>query len=116
MAIQGNTVSADLFLNHGKFEWWSFHDANSSDLNGCGGLTGPMAIIASEETPPRKFIKTLLLHMLIKCCSFPCSCIINLAILQRVFLVTLLVNSASGVSTLHLCLQLAVLLDCSALI
>jgi hypothetical protein len=29
----------------------------SSDVTGCRGLTGPMAIIISEETPPRKFFK-----------------------------------------------------------
>ncbi|PQM34975.1 piezo-type mechanosensitive ion channel homolog isoform X1 [Prunus yedoensis var. nudiflora] len=28
-----------------------FHDINSSDVDGCGGLRGPMAIIVSEETP-----------------------------------------------------------------
>lgn len=38
-------------------EWWSFHVVNSSDVTGCGGLTGPMAIIMSEETPPRKFLR-----------------------------------------------------------
>ncbi|KAK9281893.1 hypothetical protein L1049_004800 [Liquidambar formosana] len=48
-----SAVSADLVLNRGSREWWSFHDINSSDVNGCGGLTGPMAIIVSEETPPQ---------------------------------------------------------------
>ncbi|GAV80465.1 DUF3595 domain-containing protein [Cephalotus follicularis] len=48
-----NAVSADLVINRGNFEWWSFHDVNSSDVKGCGGLTGPMAIIVSEETPPQ---------------------------------------------------------------
>ncbi|XP_034689649.1 piezo-type mechanosensitive ion channel homolog isoform X2 [Vitis riparia] len=50
---EANAVSADLVLNRGNFEWWSFHDTNPSNLSGCGGLTGPMAIIASEETPPQ---------------------------------------------------------------
>ncbi|XP_031401099.1 piezo-type mechanosensitive ion channel homolog isoform X1 [Punica granatum] len=48
-----NAVSTDLVLNHGEFQWWSFHDINSSDVSGCEGLTGPMAIIVSEETPPQ---------------------------------------------------------------
>lgn len=48
-----STVSADLVLNRGNPEWWSFHDINSSDVAGCGGLTGPMAIVVSEETPPQ---------------------------------------------------------------
>ncbi|KZV41711.1 hypothetical protein F511_32842 [Dorcoceras hygrometricum] len=46
-----NDVSADLVLHHGSSEWWSFHDINSFDKNWCGGLTGPMAVIVSEETP-----------------------------------------------------------------
>ncbi|GAA0167967.1 ion channel [Lithospermum erythrorhizon] len=46
-----NNVSGDLTLNSGDLKWWSFHDINSSDVRGCGGLTGPMAIIVSEETP-----------------------------------------------------------------
>lgn len=48
---QVNDVSADLVLHHGSSEWWSFHDINSSDKNWCGGLSGPMAVIVSEETP-----------------------------------------------------------------
>ncbi|XP_057423805.1 piezo-type mechanosensitive ion channel homolog isoform X2 [Lotus japonicus] len=47
-------VSADLIINHDQFDWWSFKDINPSNLSGfCGGLTGPMAIIVSEETPPQ---------------------------------------------------------------
>lgn len=53
--LQVNTVSADIVMNRAEFQWWSFHDVNTSLANGCGGLTGPMAIIVSEETPPRKF-------------------------------------------------------------
>ncbi|XP_022758138.1 piezo-type mechanosensitive ion channel homolog isoform X3 [Durio zibethinus] len=48
-----SSVSADLVINRAAFDWWSFHDINSSDVRGCGGLTGPMAIIVSEETPPQ---------------------------------------------------------------
>ncbi|XVE73201.1 hypothetical protein DITRI_Ditri11bG0098300 [Diplodiscus trichospermus] len=48
-----NSVGADLVIYRATFEWWSFHDINSSDARGCGGLTGPMAIIVSEETPPQ---------------------------------------------------------------
>ncbi|KAI3472681.1 hypothetical protein Pfo_030830 [Paulownia fortunei] len=46
-----NDVSADLILHHGTSEWWSFHDISSSDAYGCGGLSGPMAVVVSEETP-----------------------------------------------------------------
>ncbi|GLU07492.1 hypothetical protein SLE2022_244480 [Rubroshorea leprosula] len=48
-----NRVSADLIINRETFKWWSFHDINSSDVRGCGGLAGPMAIVVSEETPPQ---------------------------------------------------------------
>ncbi|XP_050238768.1 piezo-type mechanosensitive ion channel homolog [Mercurialis annua] len=48
-----SSVSADLVMNRQDFSWWSFHDINKSDVRGCGGLTGPMAIIMSEETPPQ---------------------------------------------------------------
>lgn len=44
-------VGGDLFLNHGNPPWWSFRDTNASDVAGCGGLSGPTAIIVSEETP-----------------------------------------------------------------
>lgn len=44
-------VSGDVQLNHGNPSWWSFHDTNASDMVGCGGFTGPMAVIVSEETP-----------------------------------------------------------------
>ncbi|CAA0832071.1 Piezo-type mechanosensitive ion channel homolog [Striga hermonthica] len=46
-----NDVSAELVLHHENSEWWSFHDISSLDAYGCGGLSGPMAIIVSEETP-----------------------------------------------------------------
>ncbi|KAJ6723536.1 hypothetical protein OIU74_007986 [Salix koriyanagi] len=46
-----DSVSADLVLNRADFNWWSFHDINSSDISGCGGLTGPMAVVMSDETP-----------------------------------------------------------------
>ncbi|XP_031279983.1 piezo-type mechanosensitive ion channel homolog isoform X2 [Pistacia vera] len=48
-----NGVSADLVLNRADYSWWSFHDINSSDIRGCGGLTGPIAVVVSEETPPQ---------------------------------------------------------------
>ncbi|EEF37638.1 conserved hypothetical protein [Ricinus communis] len=50
---EAGAVSADLIMNSADFNWWSFHDINSSDVRGCGGLAGPMAIIMSEETPPQ---------------------------------------------------------------
>ncbi|XP_077232288.1 piezo-type mechanosensitive ion channel component isoform X2 [Tasmannia lanceolata] len=46
-----NLVSGDLSLNHETPKWWSFHDINALDVRGCEGVTGPMAIIVSEETP-----------------------------------------------------------------
>ncbi|XP_073309435.1 piezo-type mechanosensitive ion channel homolog isoform X2 [Primulina huaijiensis] len=46
-----NDVSADLVFHHGSSESWSFHDINSLEKNWCGGLSGPMAVIVSEETP-----------------------------------------------------------------
>ncbi|KAL9683988.1 hypothetical protein QQ045_021419 [Rhodiola kirilowii] len=50
---QVGIVSADLLLNHEFPGWWSFYDLSSSNLTGCGDLTGPMAIVVSEETPPQ---------------------------------------------------------------
>ncbi|KAK4407093.1 Piezo-type mechanosensitive ion channel [Sesamum angolense] len=49
--MEVNDVSADLVLHHGSSKWWSFHDINSLDAYGCRGLSGPMAVIVSEETP-----------------------------------------------------------------
>ncbi|KAI5599356.1 hypothetical protein BDE02_02G190400 [Populus trichocarpa] len=33
-----DAVNADLVINRADFNWWSFHDINSSDIRGCGGL------------------------------------------------------------------------------
>ncbi|XP_062211094.1 piezo-type mechanosensitive ion channel homolog isoform X1 [Phragmites australis] len=46
-----NSISGELHLNNGTPPWWSFYDTNPSDLAGCQGLNGPMAIVVSEETP-----------------------------------------------------------------
>uniref|UniRef100_A0A0E0JJ67 Uncharacterized protein n=1 Tax=Oryza punctata TaxID=4537 RepID=A0A0E0JJ67_ORYPU len=46
-----DSVSGELLLNNGTAPWWSFYDTNPSDLAGCQGLNGPMAIVVSEETP-----------------------------------------------------------------
>ncbi|KAK3164410.1 hypothetical protein QOZ80_1AG0017640 [Eleusine coracana subsp. coracana] len=46
-----DSVSGELVLNNGIPPWWSFYDTNPSDLAGCQGLNGPMAIVVSEETP-----------------------------------------------------------------
>ncbi|CAI0551073.1 unnamed protein product [Linum tenue] len=43
-------VSGDLVLNRENSNWWSFLDT-SALTSGCGKLTGPMAVIISEETP-----------------------------------------------------------------
>ncbi|CAL4963575.1 unnamed protein product [Urochloa decumbens] len=45
-----DSVSGQLLLNNGTPPWWSFY-TNPSDLAGCQGLNGPMAIVVSEETP-----------------------------------------------------------------
>lgn len=58
--FQVDAVSADLVLNRADFNWWSFRDINLSDIHGCGGSTGPMAIVMSEETPPREFKEAFL--------------------------------------------------------
>uniref|UniRef100_A0A2P2M0W9 Piezo-type mechanosensitive ion channel homolog isoform X2 n=1 Tax=Rhizophora mucronata TaxID=61149 RepID=A0A2P2M0W9_RHIMU len=50
---EADAVSADLIMNHADLHWWSFLDTNSSDVSGYRGMTGPMAIIISEETPPQ---------------------------------------------------------------
>ncbi|KAK9756085.1 hypothetical protein RND81_01G072100 [Saponaria officinalis] len=46
-----NSVSADLVINREYQEWWSFYDINPLNVTGCEGLTGPTAIVVSEETP-----------------------------------------------------------------
>lgn len=46
-----DSVSGELLLNNGTTPWWSFYDTNPSDLAGCQGQNGPMAIVVSEETP-----------------------------------------------------------------
>ncbi|CAL5433099.1 unnamed protein product [Camellia sinensis] len=48
---EGNMVCAELVIHRGSPEWWSFHDIDSQNVRGCGGLAGPTAIIVSEETP-----------------------------------------------------------------
>uniref|UniRef100_A0ACD5VI83 Uncharacterized protein n=1 Tax=Avena sativa TaxID=4498 RepID=A0ACD5VI83_AVESA len=46
-----DSVSGELLLNNGTPPWWSFYDTNPSDLAGCQGQNGPVAIVVSEETP-----------------------------------------------------------------
>ncbi|KAL5561618.1 hypothetical protein UlMin_031365 [Ulmus minor] len=53
LEVQNNSVNGNLVLNRANYEWWSFRDMNANDLNGCGGLTGPTAVVVSEETPPQ---------------------------------------------------------------
>ncbi|XP_020597210.1 piezo-type mechanosensitive ion channel homolog isoform X2 [Phalaenopsis equestris] len=45
------SVGGDLFLNRGDSSWWSFHDADALDKAECGGMSGPIAIVVSEESP-----------------------------------------------------------------
>lgn len=56
LELEEISVNADLIINRANYEWWSFNDVNSSGVTGCGGLTGPMAIIISEEVPPQGII------------------------------------------------------------
>lgn len=46
-----NSVDGIAYLNQGGLPWWSFHDVNVTDVKACDNLTGPMAIVVSEETP-----------------------------------------------------------------
>lgn len=64
---QVDDVSGDLVLNRGNSEFWSFHDVHSSDLKICGDLTGPMAIIISEETPRKILVSFSLSWLLLYC-------------------------------------------------
>jgi hypothetical protein len=48
---EANDISADLILNRGSSEWWSFQDTVSLNVSNCKGFTGPAAIVVSEETP-----------------------------------------------------------------
>lgn len=62
--FQDGAVNADLILNREQFEWWAFKDVNPPNISKfCGGLTGPMAIIISEETPPRKLAMSFFLQI-----------------------------------------------------
>lgn len=51
LPMQVSSVSGELVLNQESLPWWSFYDVNASDVVGCNELTGPMAIVVSEETP-----------------------------------------------------------------
>ncbi|KAI4369413.1 hypothetical protein MLD38_017853 [Melastoma candidum] len=46
-----DSVSGDLVLNRGNPEWWSFHDIDIPNVKGCRSLSGPTAVVVSEETP-----------------------------------------------------------------
>ncbi|XP_076904496.1 piezo-type mechanosensitive ion channel homolog [Bidens hawaiensis] len=47
-------VDAKLLLNHDdNSTWWSFYDISWLDSIVCGDLSGPRAIVVSEETPPQ---------------------------------------------------------------
>lgn len=96
-------------MNREQFDWWAFKDINPSNLSGfCGSLTGPMAIIISEETPPRKLamayfslkknVQKKYVHgSFIILPSDTLHNVSNIVILlQRVFLVTHSASSAYG--------------------
>ncbi|KAG6429158.1 hypothetical protein SASPL_107200 [Salvia splendens] len=48
---QVSLVNADLVLHRETHDWWSFQDINSPDADACRGLSGPMAVVVSEESP-----------------------------------------------------------------
>nr|GFD49150.1 piezo-type mechanosensitive ion channel homolog [Tanacetum cinerariifolium] len=52
-------VAAELILNRGNSNWWSFYDISWLESNVCGDLMGPMAIVVSEETPQGLLGETL---------------------------------------------------------
>lgn len=54
--LQGDGVDAELLLNRGSSEWWSFYDISWLNSNVCGDLMGPMAIVVSEETPRKSIL------------------------------------------------------------
>lgn len=56
IGTQKDEVSADILMNHADSKWWwSFHNLKASEnISACEGMDGPVAIIMSEETPPRK--------------------------------------------------------------
>ncbi|XP_078441364.1 piezo-type mechanosensitive ion channel component [Wolffia australiana] len=47
------SVDGEISLKKGSPPWWSFRDVHAPDVEECTGLTGPMAIVISEETPPQ---------------------------------------------------------------
>ncbi|KAJ7571313.1 hypothetical protein O6H91_01G159100 [Diphasiastrum complanatum] len=52
--LEGTKVemeSGNLTLNQGKQPWWSFVRNNATKQDGCGNMTGPLAIAVSEEVP-----------------------------------------------------------------
>ncbi|KAL8513510.1 hypothetical protein ACS0TY_012829 [Phlomoides rotata] len=48
---QVNDVNADLVLHTETYKWWSFVDVNPLNGYSCQGVSGPMAVVVSEETP-----------------------------------------------------------------
>ena len=55
--VQANGVDGMLILNRGESEWWSFFDIGLLNSSVCGDLKGPMAIVVSEETPRKHYMK-----------------------------------------------------------
>ncbi|XP_024017344.1 piezo-type mechanosensitive ion channel homolog [Morus notabilis] len=50
--LEDPSVTGNLVMNQANNQWWSFHDIDASNFKGCEALTGPIAVIVSEETPP----------------------------------------------------------------
>lgn len=68
LVVQNDEVSADLLMNHADSKWWwSFHNLKASEnISACEGMDGPVAIIVSEETPPRKSASLVVVVSLLK--------------------------------------------------
>jgi hypothetical protein len=99
LLLQTDEVSADILINHANFKWWwSFHNLKASEnISACEGMDGPVAIIMSEETPPRKL--ALLIQVLF---HNSCSIIDTENNMQRAFWVTPSASSVYGDSISHL--------------
>lgn len=59
-------MNADLVLHHETYVWWSFQDINPPDADACRGLSGPMAVVVSEETP-RKYYNPMMFDCILSC-------------------------------------------------
>lgn len=81
-------MNADLILHHESSDWWSFQDINPPDVEACGGLSGPMAVVVSEETPRKLNFNNLI--------TFDCI-MLRLFLFIYIFVVKLCRTLAEGI-------------------